>query len=155
MLFKIVNKTEFWDNPARISHGVNISPSTETLNLPFFPDLRIPMMSVILYVCPMFSIWFEYPDLLLFLMAWMRFLYLLVILNVPPVCLVYFNGQSRHFTWLMPLLYFSVYVRCFNIFFVLYAKCLFYSRVVKNLGYTCMFYFFAAIYKYGPFCARG
>jgi hypothetical protein len=76
--------------------------------LPFFPVFTISVISVmVLYVCTEFSIWFEYPELpLLFLMAWICSLYL--ILNILPVCPMYFSGQSRHFICEMPLLPFCL-----------------------------------------------
>jgi hypothetical protein len=46
--------------------------------------------------------WFEYPELLLlFLIACVCSLYL--ILNVRPVCPIYFNEQSIHLIWYTPL----------------------------------------------------
>jgi hypothetical protein len=42
---------------------------------------------------PVFNMWFEYPELLLlFLIACICSLYL--VLNVRPVCPIYFNGQT-------------------------------------------------------------
>jgi hypothetical protein len=65
----------------------------------FCPLFVTPIVSVMVpYVCPVFSMWFEYPDLLLlFLMVSMCSLNL--ILNVLPVCPMYFSGQSRHLIW--------------------------------------------------------
>jgi hypothetical protein len=48
---------------------------------------------VVPHVCSVFSIWFEYPELLLlFCIAWMCSLSL--VLNVCPICLMYLSGQS-------------------------------------------------------------
>jgi hypothetical protein len=65
----------------------------------FLSIFIMTMMSIMVpYVCPVFSMWFEYSELLLlFLMTCTCSLYL--VLNVLPVCFVYFNGQSRHFSW--------------------------------------------------------
>jgi hypothetical protein len=53
-------------------------------------------------------------------MVWMCSLYL--ILNVLPLCLMYFNGLSRHFIKQMPLmLCLSVCVWCFNMFWIVFC----------------------------------
>jgi hypothetical protein len=54
------------------------------------------IVSVIVpYVCPVFSIWFDYTELLLLLIACICSLHL--VRYVLPVCLVYFKRQSRYF----------------------------------------------------------
>jgi hypothetical protein len=62
--------------------------------LPFFPVFIISRVSVMVaYVCRVFSMWFEYPELLLLLlMAWMCSLYL--ILNVLHVCIATLNAHN-------------------------------------------------------------
>jgi hypothetical protein len=67
--------------------------------LPFLCVFKAFIVSVILpYVCSVFNMCFEYPELLLlFLIACMCFVYL--VLNVRPVCPMYFNGQSMHLIW--------------------------------------------------------
>jgi hypothetical protein len=90
--------------------------------LPFLPVLMMSIVSVIVpYVCPIFIVWFEYPELLLLLlMVWMCSLYL--ILNVLPVWPTYFNGQCRHLIWYMLLLlYLSVCAWCFNMLLIVFC----------------------------------
>jgi hypothetical protein len=76
---------------------------------------------IVPYVCPMFNIWFEYLELLLLLLiAWICSLYLT--LNILTVWPIYFNGQSRHFSWYMPLvLYLSVCAWCFNTLLIVFC----------------------------------
>jgi hypothetical protein len=71
--------------------------------LPFLSVLITWIVSVMLpYTCPVFSIWLEYPELLLLhLMSRMCSLHL--VLNDRPVCPMYFNGQLKHFIWYTPL----------------------------------------------------
>jgi hypothetical protein len=66
---------------------------------PFLCVFTISMVSVMgPYLCPVFSMWFEYPELpLLFFIADMCSLYL--VWNALPVWSMYFSGQSRHFSW--------------------------------------------------------
>jgi hypothetical protein len=84
-----------------------------------FPFLPVVMTSIVShavpYVCPVFNMWLVYPELvLLLLMSWIRSLYLM--LNVQPVCSIYFNGQSSNFIWYMPLLlYLSLCAWGFNV----------------------------------------
>jgi hypothetical protein len=70
---------------------------------PFFSVFKIFVESAILpYVCLVFNIWFEYHELpLLLIIACICSLYL--VLNVQPVCPMYFNGKSIHLTWYTPL----------------------------------------------------
>jgi hypothetical protein len=85
-----------------------------------FPVVIISIVSaMVLY--PVFSVWFEYPELLLLLlMSWICSLYLL--LNVRPLCPMYFSVQSRRFIWWMPLLlYLSVCAWGFNIFCIVFC----------------------------------
>jgi hypothetical protein len=84
--------------------------------LPFLPLLMMSVVSVMVpYVWPVSDILLEYPELLLlFLIARICSLYL--ILKVLPVWPIYFNGQSRHLIWYMPLLYLSVLMWCLSIF---------------------------------------
>jgi hypothetical protein len=90
--------------------------------LPILPILMTSIVSVIVpYVWPVLNIWFECPEFaLLLLIAWMCSLYL--VLNVLPVWPTYFNGQSRHFIWYIPLLlYLSVcVVLCFNMSLIVF-----------------------------------
>jgi hypothetical protein len=66
---------------------------------PFFSVFMISIVSVILpYACPVFNMWFEYPELqLLLLIACICSLYL--VWNARPVCPMYLSWQSRHFIW--------------------------------------------------------
>jgi hypothetical protein len=66
--------------------------------LPFLPVVITSIVSDITpHACPAFNMWFEYPELLLLLlMSCICSLYL--VLNVLPVCPIYFIGQSMHFT---------------------------------------------------------
>jgi hypothetical protein len=61
----------------------------------YLPFLLVIMISIVcvtlLYVCSVFSIGFEYLELPLFLIA-----RLCSLLNVLPVCLMYFSVQSRN-----------------------------------------------------------
>jgi hypothetical protein len=60
------------------------------------------VLVVLPYLCSVFNICFEYPELpLLFLIAWTCSLYL--VLNVRPVCPIHFNGQSMHLILYTPL----------------------------------------------------
>jgi hypothetical protein len=71
-------------------------------SLPFLSVLIICIVSV------MFSIWLEYPELLLlFLMFHMCSLYL--VLNDQPVCPLYFNEELMHFIWYAAFLVFVCY----------------------------------------------
>jgi hypothetical protein len=45
------------------------------------------------YECPVFNIWLEYPELLLFFMSLTCSLYLM--LNGHPVCPIYFIGAAH------------------------------------------------------------
>jgi hypothetical protein len=48
------------------------------------------------YLWPVFSMWFEDPELqLLFIIDCVCSLYL--VWNALPVCPIYFSGQSKHF----------------------------------------------------------
>jgi hypothetical protein len=59
--------------------------------LPFFSVFKTFIMSTILpYVCPVFSMWFEYPELLLLLLVACIYSWYLV-LYVRPLCPIYFN----------------------------------------------------------------
>jgi hypothetical protein len=49
------------------------------------------VLDILPYVCPVFNMWFEYPELTLLI-----HIALYLVLNVWPVCPVYFNGQSMH-----------------------------------------------------------
>jgi hypothetical protein len=72
-----------------------------------FPFPKTSVVSAIPpYVCLVFNICFQYPELpLLFLIARIYSLYL--VLNVRSVCPVYLNGQSRHLIWYTPLCSYS------------------------------------------------
>jgi hypothetical protein len=63
------------------------------------------------YVCPVFSIWFEYPELLIVASDCLN-VFFISGLKCFPVCPMYFSGQSRHLIWL----YLSVCVWDFSIF---------------------------------------
>jgi hypothetical protein len=59
----------------------------------FFSAFSIFVALSYIPVCPVFNMWFEYPELaLLALNAYICFLYL--VLNVRPVCTIYFSAQS-------------------------------------------------------------
>jgi hypothetical protein len=100
---------------------------------PYFPTFITSMMSVIVpYVCPVFCIWFEYPEFpLLFLIACTRSLYL--VWHVLCVCPMYFNRESMQFFWYMPL--FSCIFVCeyglIMFLYVLYSEYYFYLRFFK------------------------
>jgi hypothetical protein len=86
------------------------------------------------YECPVFHIWFEYPDLLLFFMSLICSLYLM--LSGRPVCPVYFIGQLMHLIWYTPIFsYLSVYVYGFNMFCMIFFRfeCNFYICIFKEL----------------------
>jgi hypothetical protein len=88
----------------------------------FFPVFIISIVSfTVAYIYPDFSMWYEYPQLLLlFLVAWSCSLYLII--SVLPVCRMYFSGQCRHFIWQTPhLLCLSVCSWDFNIFCAVFS----------------------------------
>jgi hypothetical protein len=68
--------------------------------------LIMPTVSVMVpYVCPMFNMRLESPELLLlFQIACIRSLYL--VWNILSACPVYFSGQSRHLIGQMSLLFY-------------------------------------------------
>jgi hypothetical protein len=78
----------------------------------------MPSVSLtIAYECPVFHIWFEYPELqLVFLIACNCSLYL--VRNVRPVCPMCFSGQYTRFMWLLHL---SVRGCCFIRLFIVFC----------------------------------
>jgi hypothetical protein len=117
---------------------------------PFLTVFKTFTVSVILsYVCPMFNICFEYPELLLlFLIDCMFSLYL--VLNVQSVCPIYINGQSMHLIWYTPFfrtcLVYEVllsFVRCFS------SECD--LNICFSEKFCDLFCFFSIIHEHSPF----
>jgi hypothetical protein len=67
--------------------------------LPFLPVVITSIVSVVtLYECPIFNMWFRYPELLLLLLiSCVCSLYL--VLNVLPVCPNEVHGLSNEIDW--------------------------------------------------------
>jgi hypothetical protein len=65
-----------------------------------FFSVCVLIMSVVsgmvLYLCSVFYMSFEYPELLLLIACICSFY---PVWNAWPVCRVYFSGQFRHFIW--------------------------------------------------------
>jgi hypothetical protein len=101
---------------------------------PFFSVFMMSIVSVIFpYVCPVFNMWFEYPELpLLLLIACICSLYL--VWNARPACPMYLSEQSRHFIWYMPLFI----CLCGGFYRVLYciscSECYFYFCISKKVS---------------------
>jgi hypothetical protein len=63
-----------------------------------FPFFFISLISVVLYVCPLFSMLLKYPELQLLLhIAWMWYVYL--VCQACLVCPTYLSRQSKHQNW--------------------------------------------------------
>jgi hypothetical protein len=92
---------------------------------PFSPIFIMSMVSVIFpYVCPVFSMWFECPGLLLLLLI-LCVCSLYLVLNVLLVCPTYFIW------WIPLLLYSSICNFCLSIFCIVFF--------VRNATFTPVF----------------